>query len=243
MNSVLMLTRNNLDLTRRAVESVLAQDIPIRLLVLDNDSTDGTRNWLGALFEHESRLQWVPFRPQLGVSAGWNWGLRQLFDYDRACRHVLVLNNDVVLPRWFYRTLLEHLQGARGVPPVDFVTGVAIGEAVRNGPPVDAGAPLSPNPDFSAFLMGRRVWQAVGEFNEQMVHYASDCDYHVRAHRLGVPLWKANVPYWHLGSGTMKRASEEERAAIAAQANADRAKFRAKYGCVPGEPEYAQLFA
>ena len=236
MNPVLMLTRNNLDLTRRAIESVLLQDCgDIRLLVLDNDSTDGTRDWLGSLFEHESRLQWVPFRPQLGVSAGWNWGLRQLFDFTPACEHVLVLNNDVVLPKWFYRTLLQHR--------VDFVTGVAVGEQARNGPPLDAGAPLSPNPDFSAFLMRRAAWAAVGEFNEGMVHYASDCDWHVRAHRLGVPLWKANVPYWHLGSGTMKRATPEERAAIQAQANADRAVFRALYGCVPGEDAYGKLFS
>jgi len=43
MNYVLMLTRNNLELTKRAVESVRAQDIPTFVCMVDNGSTDGTQ--------------------------------------------------------------------------------------------------------------------------------------------------------------------------------------------------------
>src|SRR6266699_2144236 len=46
MNPILMLTRNALELTKQAVASVFAQNIPVTLYVVENDSTDGTKEWL-----------------------------------------------------------------------------------------------------------------------------------------------------------------------------------------------------
>src|ERR1019366_2359061 len=109
MNPVLILAHNNLALTQRAVASVMGQDIPTDIFVIDNDSTDGTAQWLLA-----QGIRHAPFRPQLGVSVGWNYGLQYLF---RLYEHVLVINNDVILPRWFYNVLL--------MPNVPFVTGVS----------------------------------------------------------------------------------------------------------------------
>ena len=45
-NPVLLLARNCLELTKRCVESIHAQDIPTYILVIDNASTDGTFDWL-----------------------------------------------------------------------------------------------------------------------------------------------------------------------------------------------------
>src|SRR5271166_2713029 len=103
MNPVLMLVHNNLELTKRAVASVMAQDIEIRLLVVANEPAEGIEDWLNSL---SGDLDWIPFIPQIGVSAGWNWGLRYHFRHDWG-RYALVLNNDVILPPYFYRTLLD----------------------------------------------------------------------------------------------------------------------------------------
>jgi hypothetical protein len=102
--------------------------------------------------------------------------------------------------------------------------------------------PLTPNPDFSAYMIRKSAWEAIGPFNPDMKYYCSDCDYHVRGHRIGVPMMKANVPYYHERSSTMNLAPDEEKAAICRQADADRAVFRSKYGCIPGEPAYDELF-
>jgi len=225
---VLILVRNCFELTKRCIESVRAQDVDdLEIWVVDNGSSDGVSEWL---HDQEDVCSWE-FRENLGVSKGWNYGLEEQFAFQKS-KHCLVINNDVVLPPWFYRTLLSY--------DAPFVTGVAIDTMPLDEP---ERMPLTPHPDFSAFLIRRECWEKVGKFDEDMVLYASDCSYHVRAHRLGVPLMKANVPFYHVNSQTMKRANTEEKRWIQEQANKDRAVFKAKYGCLPGTPEYAKLFS
>src|SRR5277367_6200289 len=101
MNPVLILTRNNLDLTKKCVESVRGQDIPTYLFIWDNDSTDGTTEWL-----RNTQIDChVSFNNQ-GVSKGWNWSLDYLFRC-RNVEYVLCINNDTLLSPWFYRHLLS----------------------------------------------------------------------------------------------------------------------------------------
>jgi GT2 family glycosyltransferase len=226
-NAVLMLTRNCLELTKKCVDSIYKQDIPVYLLVIDNASGDDTFDWL-----QSNQIHTVKNETNEGVSASWNWGLNVLFEnagYD----HILVPNNDTVLASWTYRMLLEYEK--------PFVTGIAVDDPSQIETPPQA-MPLDPHPDFSLFCMRYPAWKAVGKFNERLVHYCSDTDWHVRAHRMGIPLWKANVPYLHFRSSTLNNADPQDRAVIQAQAEADRGTFRAMYGCIPGDSEYEKLF-
>ena len=226
MNPVLILTRNNIRLTQRCVESLLKQDIPTAVHIIDNGSSDGTVSWAeenGYLFDASDH--------NVGVSAGWNEGLSRLFAFENV-DHVLVCGNDTVLASWTLSALLSC--------NLPFVTGFDIGMG-----PLPAAPdifPITPHPDFSMFLIGRSVWEKVGPFNAKMVHYASDCDFHVRAHRLGVHLMKASIPYQHERSSTMRTAPKEERDQLAMQANADREVFRSLYGVIPGQAGYDLLF-
>src|SRR5438552_1336990 len=97
VNPVLMLTRNNLALTQKAVVSAQLQDIPCSVHIIDNGSTDDTIKWAGDLVMDSATFN-------AGVSAGWNHGLAQIFERHDHC---LVINNDVILPRWFYGELLS----------------------------------------------------------------------------------------------------------------------------------------
>lgn len=235
MNPILFLTHNNLALTRRAWESALLQDIPITAWFVDNGSTDGTVDWLKQTADH-----YILNEDNAGVSFGWNEGLGRLFGTERLRDdaliedHVLVCNTDIVLPTWFYETLLSY--------NLPFVSGVAVDSmiGVPSAPP-DNGE-CSPHPDFSAFLIARDTWEMVGPFDEAMKHYASDCDFHIRAHRKGVRLLKAPTPFYHERSSTLRLATPEERAEIEQQANRDRAYLRNKWSCEPGTPSYEALF-
>ena len=226
MNPVLLLVRDNFEMNMRCIDSIFAQDIPTTLVIIDNSEGDETLKW--AL---DKRVAIYPFRPQIGVSRGWNLGLSGLFR--DGFEHVLVPNSDVVLPPWIYRRLLRY--------NAPFVTGVAVDSPVESEPPFDP-LDLNPHPDFSCYLIHRSAWEIVGEFDSRMNLYCSDCAWHIEAHRKGLPLWKSNSPYFHINSQTLKRANPNDRANIEAQANADRAVFQSIYGCLPGSPAYYDLF-
>lgn len=223
---VVMLARNAIELTKRAVASVLAQDIPVQLRVIDNNSTDGTPEWLASQLP---RVTVQTFRPAQGVSASWNFALHETFSrYD----HCLVVNNDVQLRMDTYSALLED-----GGP---FVTAVSVDNptAIEGG---WAKAPR-PHPDFSCFLIRREVWRKVGKFDESMSLYASDADYHLRMHQAGIQAYTIGIPFYHYASGTLKSATEWDRREIQAQADKDRARFVEKWGCAVGSPEYYKMF-
>lgn len=236
-NPVVILTRNCLELTKKCVESVRKQDVETYIHIFDNGSTDGTVKWLEQAWNAPNyQFTWFVDVENRGVSFGWNLILGQLFDPKNAfdVEHVLVLNNDVVIAGGFYSKLLSY--------DVAFVSGVSTDSMFDLGPlVVHDDLPLSEGPDFSGFLIRRVAWEKIGPFDERMKLYASDNDYHVRAHRLGIPLLRANVPFYHERSSTLKKASPEEKRKIELQADADRAVFKSIYGCEPWEPGYAEL--
>lgn len=226
MNGILTLTRNNLALTQRAIHSFLRQDIPVVVKAIDNGSMDGTMFWLEA-------YGWLldASRENAGVSAGWNRGLNWFFEHD--AESVLVMGNDTWLPPYFYRELLSY--------NLPFVTGVAV-DSMGQVQEHATKWPLDPHPDFSAFCIRKAIWKDVGLFDERMKHYASDCDWHIRAHRKSWQLWKASCEFYHERSSTLRNATPEDSQAIHEQANKDRAMFQSLYSCLPGEPAYEAIF-
>jgi GT2 family glycosyltransferase len=221
VNPILVPTHNGLELIKKAVHSFNLQDIPTEVHVIDNASTDGTWDWVS-----ENVLEATQYFENVGVSLAWNNGLTYLF---RKFDHVLVCNADVELPPNFYSTLLSFEQ--------EFVSGVSVDKVSLN-PPYE----INKFPDFSAFLVRKSCWLSIGPFDSSMKMYASDCDWGVRAHRIGIQLHGSNMPFYHERSSTLRLAPPEERAMIERQANMDRQVFRWKYGCIPGEPEYDKLF-
>ena len=228
MNYVLTVTHNCLEQTKRMVASVEAQDIATQLIFVDNGSTDGTKQWLA-----DRGGPWFDWRENEGVSRAWNAGI--VFILRWGVNHVLVANNDVVLAPWTLSLLLSY--------DLPFVTGVASDDPAQVEQLRPPHMPLEDHPDFSLFLIRRDAWQKIGRFDERMRLYAQDCDYHLRGFRLGIPMKKACVPFYHESSATVKHAPPEEQAQIFEQANRDRAVFQSLYGCQPGTPEYYALFA
>jgi GT2 family glycosyltransferase len=235
---ILIVSHNNLSLTRRAIASALTQTYPTSLIVLDNASSDRTPQWLAA--QHDPKAGWsdILLRDRMSVAGCWNYVLEWAFSPLNNCNYeaVLVLNNDVEIRPDTVELLLRD-----GSP---FCTAVSVRSKEEMEKPEGWG-PTSrrPHPDFSCFLIKPIVWKKVGRFDEEFeVAYAEDCDYHVRMHLAGIPACCIDLPFLHHGAQTVKQAEPGEKRMIERAAERNRDRFEEKWGCRPGTPAYESLF-
>lgn len=233
MNIIVCPVRNGVEYTKAALPTFLAQEMFVNIILIDNDSSDGTGEWA-----RSQPLSHWPQRPAKSVSASWNRALRQLFGgrslFEQRSDYALIVNNDVLLKPETYRLLLE--DGG------EFVTATGVNTMEQFAQPSQPQN-KRPHPDFSCFLIRRSCWEKVGPFDESYTGgYVEDCDYHVRMHRAGVDARCLAVPFFHAACGTIKSAAPEEAKLISQRADANRKRFFDKYGCVPGDANYQKLF-
>ncbi len=231
--SVVVVARNNLALTKLAIRSVERQDCPTEILVVDNASSDGTKQWL-----RTKSLTTISAPEQWSLAKCWNAALASL--WRAGWTKALVCNNDIEL-----RPDTVKLLNAHGG---EFVTCVSVNSPEQ----VDVAIPREgdpwtwnerEHPDFSCFMLGKTVTDRVGWFNESYFPaYAEDAEFHVRLHRAGIRAVCVDIPFLHHGAGTLKHASAGEVARIRRGADANRERFRLAYGCLPGSDEYQELF-
>lgn len=232
-NWIVIPVYSNVHLLRNAVESALAQDIGNIKLFLVNNSPPGD-----SVTQYLRTLQGlghtvVTFYPQLGVAGAWNYALEYIFA--QGSNRALVINQDVELVPSTYR-ILE----ATGRP---FVTAVSVKDKTQLRNHV-ISPEHRPHPDFSCFLIREWMFKRVGKFDEAYwPAYAEDADYHVRMHRAGIRACCIDIPFYHVGAGTMKEASTAARSGFERWADKNRDRFLGKYGARIGVPEeYDELF-
>lgn len=93
--SMIILTFNKLDVTKNCIDSIrkYTKSGTYEIIVVDNNSTDGTRDWLKSQDDIISILN----DENLGFPAGCNIGIKAA----KKDNNILLLNNDTVLtPRW-----------------------------------------------------------------------------------------------------------------------------------------------
>lgn len=230
---VVCVTRNNLHLSKKAIASALAQDVPVEVLVVDNCSADGTPQWLAT-----KSLTTISPPEQWSLAKCWNVALATLWHAGHGA--ALVINNDVELRPDTARLLNSH--GGQ------FVTCVSVDTRERMGVEddrriEDLRTTERPHPDFSAFFIRKSVTDRGIWFNEECFPgYAEDSFFHVEMHCAGIRAVCVDLPFLHHGAATVKWCGDGERARIKRGADANRQRFRAKYGCLPGSKEYEALF-
>lgn len=93
---------NNAKLTREAVVSLIENaGHEVRIVVVDNASTENDQVDLGNLLDGIAQVEVVYSKTNLGYFAGLNKGLAKLRQTDPACDWVIVGNNDLVFPADF----------------------------------------------------------------------------------------------------------------------------------------------
>jgi len=227
MNPVLMIAFNNLALTKQAVASVLAQDIPVELHFVDNGSIDGTWEW--ASEQGFASCQHNPVN-RSPVAIG-NTLAASIFSRRS---HLLGVPNDAILPANCYSELLKWPRG--------FVCATDIGQ---NTPECRPGKAVSENTPLAVMLTRKWAYDALIArdgyfFDENIFMYASDCDLALRMATCGIRGIQLDVPFWHYGSASHRLALPHISREITAQADRDRDYFEKKWGFKVDSLEYGQ---
>jgi len=147
---VVTATLNGLEHTKALEAALRAATLPLRLVVIDNGSLDGTREWLSELCREDQIC--VVNERNLGVAGSWNLGIR-IAVANRA-QAILICGNDTVPMPGTVERLLELIR--LNLP---FVTGTACdyATAVAPVPDVRPDDVLLTAPDFSFFMMSADV--------------------------------------------------------------------------------------
>jgi len=106
LTSIIILSHNQLDYTRRCIESVLRYtDEPCELILIDNGSTDGTLAYLEQLRSTTANIQVISNPDNRGFPAAVNQGIRAA-----SGKQILLLNNDTIVATGWLRRMLDVLQ-------------------------------------------------------------------------------------------------------------------------------------
>ncbi len=177
--SIIMLTCNALEMTRKCVASVLAHTAyPFELIFVDNGSTDGTVDWLKTFSAQNDGVRAIYNSENRGFSAGNNQGVAKAGgDY------ICLLNNDVLVADGWLEDLIDAFDRDERIGMVGAVTNKASGMQILKNIPYtdDAGfypfadnwraqhqGEVTPRRRLAGFVMltGRTVYEQVQGFDE-----------------------------------------------------------------------------
>jgi len=240
--SVVVVSHDNVALTRLCVESVLANTArpPFELIVVDNASRDGSRAYLRTLARRFPDVALVLNDVNRGFAAAANQGL----ELARGELLVLLNNDAIVAPQW-----LERLAAHAAAPEVGLVgpvtnrigneAEVAVGydtyggfltEAARRARERDGERFELPMPAMFCLALRRDVHDRLGPLDEGYgLGLLEDDDYAECARRAGYRLVCAeDVLVHHFGEGSFGELfADGSHGALLA---ANRARFERKWG-------------
>jgi GT2 family glycosyltransferase/glycosyltransferase involved in cell wall biosynthesis len=151
--SVIILTFNNLELTKACIDSVLKRsDYPnLEVIVVDNASSDDTPAYLDELTQHNPDVRIILNQENLGFAAGNNVGLSiATGDY------LVLLNNDTVVTQGWIVTLLRHFKANPNLGLLGPVTNNIGNEARIKTSYIDINQMPSEIIQYTLFRMGER---------------------------------------------------------------------------------------
>ncbi|UCD38313.1 MAG: glycosyltransferase, partial [Fidelibacterota bacterium] len=104
--SIVMLTFNALEYTKRCVDSLSQHTAyPHEIIFVDNGSTDGTKDYLRDLVATNANYQLIDNETNVGFSAGNNQGAKEARG-----KYLLLLNNDVLVADGWLESLVSGLE-------------------------------------------------------------------------------------------------------------------------------------
>ena len=180
-----------------------------RIVFVDNGSTDNTKEEAGKLvsekFAHKRNEE------NWGCQKSWNYAIND--SWEKGCDYVLVLNNDILLHPKCIDKLVERFEkkdedvvlvsamDLRMEVPIPTML-VVLDEDFKK----DVGE--SENPNYSAFMINKKYWEVIGEFDELFypAYFEDNCS-HYRIKLAGLKaVCLPQAMFYHFGSRTQNEA-------------------------------------
>ena len=216
--SIIILTYNNLEMTRQCIDSIYARtSVPFELILVDNASADETPAYLARLKSEKPNVHLILNKENLGFAKGNNQGAEAAQG-----EYLVFLNNDTIVTRGWLKGLIRHLQEPKVgmVGPVTNQSGneARIAVSYENIPGMEAFAQHYTEQHqgksfeinmlaFFCVVMRRSVWQDVGPLDERFgIGMFEDDDYALRVKKKGYKILCAeDVFVHHWGSASFSQ--------------------------------------
>ena len=174
----------------RCLRSLQTSTMPVTIIVVDNQSTDGTREYVPA---HYPEVIWLPQAKNLGFGQANNLGIKYALEHD--ADYVLLLNQDAALASDAIEKMLTVSDGESLISPVHLNgDGTRIDEMFRCSLELSHNlmnddllirhtlAPYYESGEICAacWLMPKNLIKKIGGFNPLFFHYSEDNNYYHR---------------------------------------------------------------
>lgn len=224
-------TVNNLRFLQETVASIKTEEEYI-LHIINNGSTDDTRDWLDLVYEDtlgypNRRFAYENYSYNNGVSRSWNKIINAATSYPEI-ELIYILNNDIVLGSETLDSMLDAVRNHGR----DGVSGINLGSDPKMlGAFEKPSFRWSTSFHFSCFALTPRLIKRVGLFDENFkVAYFEDNDYHHRMNQEEVmahcDMW---APFAHYGSRSIKEGGVKHEPFF----SQNREYFKNKWGFSP----------
>lgn len=199
-NTLMMVTYNRLELTKRTITGLVKSvKIPYTLVIVDNGSSDGTVEYLKTLQEIINLpVQLILLPENKGIAVGRNIGLKKADELNT--KWYCTIDNDVEMPDGWLEECINILSAnkAFGSVGVNF-EGTTYPMVVKNGYTFQEKP--QGNLGTACMVFGKPLHNAIGFFKEYNKYGLEDSDWGMRARLFGFKLGYIKENGTHLGVG------------------------------------------
>lgn len=227
--AAVIVTYNRLDLLRECIQAVLNQSYHVtEIVVVNNASRDGTRDYLMWLSDNEKRVRPICVEHNIGGAGGFALGIaeavRRMPDY------IWLMDDDTIPTDAALEELIRGIEKSRNVLQKNI--GFAVSRALwkdgkphrmnippivpyHNGVPFDFGIPgiLSvPSASFVSMLLDAQVIYSIGLPYRQYFIWGDDVEYSMRVTNSGsVGIYVSNSVVFHRTSANQGVSVQDDK--------------------------------